>query len=91
MTTLPSVPDVTGWKVIPDVTALRASYQKEMGQQAGWNAAESLPIKGWKVVFDLRLDGLADGFVCERQKPDGSVSSVCWDACFIRSFHPPRA
>lgn len=84
-------PDLKGWRVIPDVSALRSLYQKDMGQQRGTYAADALPLTGWTIVFDLRLDGLPDGFVCERPKGDGSVASVCWDARYIRSLHPPRS
>lgn len=83
-------PDVTGWRVIPDVTALRQKLQRLEGQQRGNYSADAIKVDGWRVVFDLRQDGLADGFVCERPNPDGSVASVVWDADDIRRFYPPR-
>lgn len=86
---VPPDTDAKGWRVIPDLTALRAKFQNEMGRQAGWYAAERISAAGWRVVFDLRQDGLSDGFICERKKPDGSVASVAWDAKFIRAFYPP--
>ena len=84
--------DVTGWCVIPDVTAMRPRLQNEKGQRRGNVAADSIQIDSkWRVVFDLRLDGLTDGFVCERPKADGSVASVCWNAEDIRGFYKPRS
>jgi hypothetical protein len=82
-------PNVTGWSVIPDLNAIRKECKARLGQQAGNTAADSLRVDGWKVAHDMRLDGLSDGFVCERKNPDGSVASVCWTASMIRSMYPP--
>jgi hypothetical protein len=82
--------DITGWRVIPDLPTLRTDYQAAMGQQAGTYAADALRADGWRVAFDLRLDGCAGGFVCERARSDGSVQSVIWDTRQIRSVYPPR-
>lgn len=88
-TTIPPT-SIVGWKVIPDVSKLRVEYKREMGQQAGNYAADALPIDGWRCVFDLRDDGLTDGFVCEFTKPDGCVMSLSWNASQIRSVWPPK-
>ena len=90
MAALPSEKDVTGWTVIPDLAVLRAEYRATMGREAGNRATDQLSAKGWRVVFDLRLDGCPDGFVCEMDRADGSVVSVVWSASQVRSFHAPK-
>jgi hypothetical protein len=90
MATILDIPDATGCRVIPDLVALRAEYKMQSGQQAGSYLADALPADGWYVAFDMRLDGLPDGFVCERKNADGFVSSIMWDARFIRSYFPPK-
>lgn len=82
---------LVGWKVIPCITELRAQFHRRMGIAAGDRAADALPLRGWLVVFDMREDGCADGFVCQHADPDGSVRSVVWDADEIQAFFPvPR-
>jgi hypothetical protein len=78
--------DTAGLTAIPDLSVIRASLVALHGSRMGSQIADRLPVKGWRVVFDLRLDGLADGFVCERRLPDGSVQSTCWNAAQIRAF-----
>ena len=85
-----SVPaDITGLTVIPDLSVLRPEYEARLGQQAGNLAADALPIRGWYVAYDMRSDGI-ECFICEREKPDGSIQSVSWDARHIRRVCRPR-
>lgn len=87
---LPS--DVTGYRVVPDIEALRLSYRSQFGEQAGDAAADSLPLTGWIVITDMRRDGAHDGFVCQRRAiGDGSLGSAYWTSAQIHAVHPPAA
>lgn len=83
-------PNLTGWTTIPDLNALQAELCAQLGRQRGHYAVASIPADGWRAVFDLRLDGCSDGFVCERNNPDGTVASVCWESKSIKAVYPPR-
>ena len=87
----PPTHSLKGWTVIPELFVIRVDLQASMGQQRGLYAADAVPADGWRVVFDMRYDGGPDEVVCERDNPDGSVSSAVFEWRQVRSVYPPRS
>lgn len=85
---LSSLPaSLLGWTVIPDIAALRTDLIDQLGDRAGNQAADQMPMDGWLVTHDMRLQGSPDSFRVEN--PRHRCIPATWSARHFYNIRPP--